>query len=248
MFDWFCYNIPICIGTEGSSHPGGILSAAAQEPYFGADRFSWVGVVETYPWQRQGVALEDLRYDDESAISIPPCGEPGGLVDNLHTHRCWAHAPQWMAKLVGSSQRIIAAMEGPSWNYVWTYHAISVVESMYKSSQMNWIPSPIWHVHQAVPITQHLNCSTPNLTWCSFDVFNCNKRLEISTFLYFTSTFALPAVSSTDKHPRKRSTSLMMWQTFTSSYPLHPDENWDIVSSGCLSKAHEQTLVAVLWR
>ena len=49
MFDWFCYNIPICIGTEGSSHPGGILSAAAQEPYFGADRFSWVGVVEMYP-------------------------------------------------------------------------------------------------------------------------------------------------------------------------------------------------------
>ena len=43
------------------------------------------------------MALEDLRYDDESAISIPPCGPGGGgLVDNLHTHRaaCTGHA-EW---------------------------------------------------------------------------------------------------------------------------------------------------------
>ena len=33
--------------------------------------------------------------------------------------------------------------------------------------------------------------------WCFFIVFNCNKRQEISTIVYFASTFALKAVSST---------------------------------------------------
>ena len=37
------------------------------------------------------------------------------------------------------------------------------------------------------------------MIWCLFIVFNCNKRLEISTFVYFASTFALKAVTSTDK-------------------------------------------------
>ena len=34
--------------------------------------------------------------------------------------------------------------------------------------------------------------------WCLLIVFNCNKRLEISTFVYFANTFALKAVSNTD--------------------------------------------------
>ena len=34
--------------------------------------------------------------------------------------------------------------------------------------------------------------------WCLLIVFNCNKRLKISTFVYFANTFALKAVSNTD--------------------------------------------------
>ena len=41
-------------------------------------------------------------------------------------------------------------------------------------------------------------------------IFNCNKRLEISTLVYLASTFSLWAVSSTDKNHRKRSTRSMI--------------------------------------
>ena len=52
-------------------------------------------------------------------------------------------------------------------------------------------------------------------SWCLLIVFNCNEKAgNLNVYSFLASTFALKAVSSTDRNPRRRSTRLMTWQNF----------------------------------
>ena len=65
----------------------------------------------------------------------------------------------------------------------------------------------------------HFVCHRYNLLsdipWCLLIVFNCNEKAgNLNIYSFLASTFALKAVSSTDKNPRRQSTRLMTWQNF----------------------------------
>ena len=91
----------------------------------------------------------------------------------------------------------------------------------YLLSRKKWGSSEIPKLHKADPYKLgQMPLDQQKYSWCSFVVFNCNKRLEISTLVYLASTFSLWAVSSTDKNHRKRSTRSMIWQNTTFTFDV----------------------------
>ena len=70
----------------------------------------------------------------------------------------------------------------------------------------------------------------PNNSWCLFDFLDCNKRLEISTFVYFESTFALKFWQKNQHYQ----TDWWFWQNFhflQSPFLLSPTKIGTIISN-----------------
>ena len=70
-------------------------------------------------------------------------------------------------------------------------------------SLLDSLPPPPW-----CPFGTWIRPQSMKKWWYLLIVFNCNKRLEISIFVYFASTLSFKAVSSTDKTPQKTTNNI----------------------------------------